>query len=136
LTRRDIDRRRGRPRRADIGNRGDRNHHKIAHYEARHEIFRIRAIGSLRRLEYALDPSRGFDRLALTTGAIVRAAEFWAMVRHSGIPTSSPDALDAILGGKSALAGQLPDTVAIAMMNLAHWNRFPGIHTRTWDRAR
>jgi hypothetical protein len=67
----------------------------IAHYEVRRELLRIRAVGSLRRLDYALDPSSGFDRLTLTTDAIIKAAEFWAFLRQTGIPTASPDALDA-----------------------------------------
>jgi hypothetical protein len=111
---------------------------EIAHYEVRRELIRIRAVGSLRRLEYALDPSSGFDHLTLTTDAIIKAAEFWAFIRQSGIPTASPDALDAdaILAGQAALAGQPGDTVTIATTNLAHLNRFPGIDAQTWDQIR
>jgi hypothetical protein len=73
--------------------------------------------------------------LALTTGAIIKAAEFWAFLRQSGIPTAWPDALDAeaILAGQAALAGQPGDTVTIVTTNLAHLNRFPGIDAQTWD---
>jgi hypothetical protein len=42
-----------------------------APYEVRREVLLIRAVGSLRRLDYALDPSSGFEHLALTTDAIV-----------------------------------------------------------------
>lgn len=107
----------------------------IAHYEVRRELLGIRAVGSLRRLNYALDPSSGLDHLALTTDAIIKAAEFWADLRHSGIPTASPDALDAdaILAGQASHAGQPGDTVTIATTNLAHLNRFPGIDAQTWD---
>jgi hypothetical protein len=49
----------------------------IAHYELRRELLRIRAVGSLRRLDYALDPSSGLDHLVVTTDAIIKAAEFW-----------------------------------------------------------
>jgi hypothetical protein len=91
----------------------------IAHYEVRRELLRIRAVGSLRRLDYALNPSSCFDHLALTTDAIITAAEFWAFLRQSGIPTASPDALDAdaILAGQAALAGQPGDTLTIATTN-------------------
>ena len=108
---------------------------EIAHYEVRRELLRIRAVGSLRRLDYALDPSSGLEHLLLTADAIVKAAEFWAILRQSGIPTSSRDALDAdaILAGQGALAGQPGDTVTIATMNLAHLNRFPGIDAQNWD---
>ncbi len=62
----------------------------IAHYEVRRELIRIRAFGSLRRLDYALDPSSGFDHLALTTDAIIKAAEFWAFLRQTGCPRLRP----------------------------------------------
>ena len=111
---------------------------EIAHYEVRRELLRIRAVGSLRRLDYALDPSSGFRHLTLATDAMIRAAEFWAFLRQSSIPTASPDALDAdaILAGQAALAGQPGDTVTIATRNLAHLNRFPGIDAQTWDQIR
>ncbi len=108
---------------------------EIARYEVRRELLRIRAVGNLRRLDYALDPSSGFRYLTLTTDAIIKAAECWAFVRQSGVPTASPDALDAdaILAGRAALAGQPGDTVTIATTNLAHLSRFPGIDAQTWD---
>ena len=108
----------------------------IAHYEVRRELLRIRAIGSLRRLDYALDPSSSIDHVALTTDAIIKAAEFWAFLRQSGIPASSAEALDAdaILAGQAALAGQPGDTVTIAKSNPAPLNRFPGGDAQTWDR--
>ena len=107
----------------------------IAHYELRRELHRIRAVGSLRRLDYALDPSSGLDHLVITTDAIIKAAEFWAFLRQSGIPTASPDALDAdaILAGQAALAGLPGDTVTIATTNLLHLSRFPGIDAQIWD---
>jgi len=102
------------------------------------ELIRFRAVGSLRRLEQYLDPSSGLRHLTLTTDAMIKAAEFWAFLRQRGIPTASPDALDAdaILAGQAALAGQRGDTIAIATTNLAHLNRFPGIDARTWDQVR
>ena len=111
---------------------------EIAHYEVRRELHRIRAFGSLRRLEYALNRGSGFRHLTLSTDAIIKAAEFWAFLRQSGIPTASPDALDAdaILAGQAALAGQPGDTVTIATTNLAHLIRFPGIDAETWDQIR
>jgi hypothetical protein len=111
---------------------------EIAHYEVRRELIRIRAVGSLRRLDHALDPSSGFDHLALTTDAIIKAAEFWAFLRQTGVPTAAPDALDAdaILAGQAALAGLPGDTVTIATTNLAHLSRFPGIDAQNWDQIR
>jgi hypothetical protein len=111
---------------------------EIAHYEVRRELIRLRAVGSLRRLDYALDPSSGFRHLTLTTDAMIKAAEFWALIRQMGIPTASPDALDAdaILAGQAALAGQPGDTITIGTTNVAHLNRFPGIDARIWDQIR
>lgn len=107
----------------------------IAHYEVRRELIRIRAVGSLRRLDNALDPSSGLDRLVITTDALVKAAEFWADLRQRGVPTAAPDALDAdaILAGQAALAGMPGDTVTIATTNLAHLSRFPAIDAQIWD---
>src|SRR5947209_5455372 len=34
---------------------------EIAHYEVRRELLRIRAVGSLRRLDYYLDPNGGLN---------------------------------------------------------------------------
>ncbi len=89
-----------------------------------------------RCLDYALDPQSGFDHLVLTTDAIIKAAEFWAFLGQSRIPTASPDALDAdaILAGQAALACHPGDTVTIATTNLAHLNRFPGIDAQIWDK--
>ena len=111
---------------------------EITHYEVRRELIRIRAVGSLRRLGYYLDPNSGMKHLTLTTDAMIKAAEFWAFLRQSGIPTASADALDAdaILAGQAALAGQPGDTVTIATTNLTHLNRFPGIDAQTWDQIR
>ena len=76
--------------------------------------------------------------LTLTSDAIIKAAEFWALLRQTGVPTAAPDALDAdaILVGQAALAGQPGDTVTIATTNLARLNRFPGIDAQTWDQIR
>jgi hypothetical protein len=111
---------------------------EIAQYEVRRELLRIRAVGSVRRLDHALDPRSGFRHVTLSTDAMIKAAEFWAFLRQTGIPTASPDALDAdaILAGQAALAGQPGDTVTIATTNLAHLSRFPGIDAQTWDQIR
>jgi hypothetical protein len=70
LTRRDIDRGRDAPRRADIGNRGDRTHPEITHYKVRRELFRTQAVGSLPGLEHYLDPVGGLRLLTPTTDAM------------------------------------------------------------------
>jgi hypothetical protein len=84
---------------------------------------------------FYLDPSGGLKHLTLTTDAIIKAAEFWAFARHTGVPTAAPDALDgdAILAGQASIAGLPGDTVTIATTNLAHLSRFPGIDAKIWD---
>ena len=65
--------------------------------------------------------------------AMLQAAAFWADVRHRGIPTASPDALDAdcILAGMAATAFDPGDTVStIATNNVVHLIRFSGIDAR------
>jgi hypothetical protein len=49
---------------------------EIAHYEMHREHLRVRAVGSLRRLDNARDPSSDVRHLALTTDGITKAAEF------------------------------------------------------------
>jgi hypothetical protein len=73
--------------------------------------------------------------LVVTSDAIIEAAEFWAYLRQSAIPTASPDALDAdaILASRAAPAGLPGATVTIATTNLLHLSRFPGIDAQVWD---
>ncbi|SIO04009.1 hypothetical protein SAMN05444166_2158 [Singulisphaera sp. GP187] len=103
-----------------------------ADYEVRRELLRIgirSAVGRLDQVESVLvyDP--------LTTPAMRRAAEFWAFVRRSGVPTADPKALDAdcILAAQTSLLGGPGDAVTIATTNAVHLNRFPGIDARQWD---
>ena len=85
---------------------------EIAHYEVRRELIRIRAVGTLRRLDHALDPGSGLRQLSLTTDAMIKAAEFRAFLRQTSIPTASPYALDAdaILAAQTTFAVQPRDS--------------------------
>lgn len=62
-----------------------------------------------RTLEHYLDPRGGLRHLTLTTESMIKAAEFWDLLRQLGIPTASPDALnaDAILPAKRRSPGRL-----------------------------
>jgi predicted nucleic acid-binding protein len=104
---------------------------EIADYELRRELLRARVMGGIRRLDQIR--SR-FLYLPITTSAMLRAAQFWAEVRQQGIPTASPDALDAdcIVAGMAAVAGRNSDTVTIATNNVVHLSRFSGIDARDW----
>ena len=69
----------------------------------------------------------------MTTDAVVRTAEFWAMSRKLRIPKSSPDALDAdnILAGRCAPIGQPGVTVIVASAILDQLTRCPVIDAET-----
>ena len=71
----------------------------------------------------------------MTTGAMLRAAEFWAEVRRFGIPTASPDALDAdcIIAAQASVVGRLGDTVTIATTNVVHLSRFADVDAKDWS---
>ena len=81
----------------------------------------------------AVAPAGGFELPVVTTDAVVRAAEFWAMSRKSLIPKSSPDALDAdnILAGRAPPIGQPGVTVIVASAILDQLTRFPVIDAET-----
>lgn len=86
---------------------------------------------SLRRLD-AMREDLGF--VPLTTAAMLRAAEFWALVRRTGAAGAGPRDLDAdcILAGQAATAGNVGDRLTIATTNVRHFRRFPGIDAREW----
>jgi hypothetical protein len=105
---------------------------EIADYEVRRELLRARiasGIGRLDRLKTRL------FYLPISTSAMLQVAVFWADVRQRGIPTASPDALDAdcILAGMAATAFDPKDTVTIATNNMVHLIRFPGIDAQHWQ---
>jgi len=94
---------------------------EIVDYELRRELLRLRKRKSVARL----------DRLALqleywppTTGAMRRAAEFWAAARQQGQPTAGDNTIDADM----ILAGQVADSgerdCIVATTNPTHLSRF------------
>jgi predicted nucleic acid-binding protein len=111
---------------------------EIAHYEVRRELVRLNAISSLHRLDRLVSGRAGMDYLPLTTEVIVRAAEYWAVVRRAGQPTADPKELDgdAILAAQASLAGNPGDEVLIATTNAGHLARFPGISAQSWEQIR
>jgi predicted nucleic acid-binding protein len=70
---------------------------EIADYEVRRELLRLGATAGVRRLD-ALKARLVY--LPITTSAMLAAAEFWALMRQTGLPTAGPGELDAdaILG--------------------------------------
>jgi predicted nucleic acid-binding protein len=104
----------------------------VAAFEVRRELLRLRASRKLARLARLL---LGARRAEVTDDAWIKAAEFWALVRRAGVPTASPDALDAdaILAGVAATIGMPGDEVLIATTNVRHLVRFPGVDARPWE---
>jgi predicted nucleic acid-binding protein len=105
----------------------------IADYEVRRELIRLRATAKLRRL----DALRGrFGCVPVAPEAFDRAAEFWALIRRGGMPIAGDEALDAdaIIAGLAATLGGLSDTVTIAISNVRHFSRFPGVTAELWSK--
>jgi predicted nucleic acid-binding protein len=105
---------------------------EVADYEVRRELIRAGAtagVGRLDRLESVLD----YD--PITTLAMRRAAELWAVVRNGGLPTAHPHALDAdcILAAQALLLGGPGDVVTVATTNARHITRFPGVDAHPWE---
>ena len=94
---------------------------EIIDYEVRRDLIRRRAVERLGLLD-----SLGvtIEYLPITTGAIRRAAEVWAVARQTGQPTAGDDTIDAdmILIGQ-ARSLQLSDSI-IATTNVRHLARF------------
>jgi predicted nucleic acid-binding protein len=107
-------------------------HPEIADYEVRREFILRGATAGLARL----DALKGrLDYREITTAAMVKAAELWALLRRQGVPTAGAQALDAdaILAGQALVAGGPGDSVTIATTNLRHLARFPGVTAQLWS---
>jgi hypothetical protein len=98
---------------------------EISDYEVRRELTRISASGSLLRLD-DLVAHGGLSFQPVSTAAWREAALFWADARQRGIPTASPDALDAdvILAACAATIGRAGDQVIVATQNVGHLARY------------
>jgi hypothetical protein len=98
---------------------------EIADYEVRRELTRIGASGSLVRLD-SLVATGQMTYAPITTAEWRQAAIFWADARRLGLPTASPDALDAnvILAACAATIGQPGDQILVATQNVGHLTRY------------
>ncbi|MFT3882660.1 MAG: nucleic acid-binding protein [Gemmatales bacterium] len=92
---------------------------EIADYEVRRELMRIQSHSALANLDaYGIH----LEYLPLTTTAMRRAAELWAKLRQSGLPTASIHALDCdVILVSQAMDLNIP--FVIASDNLAHLTR-------------
>jgi hypothetical protein len=105
---------------------------EIADYEVRRELLRKGAPAGLLRLD-RLESGLEYDPISMM--AMRRAAEFWALVRQTGMPTADPHALDGdcILAAQASLLGGDGDSVTIATTNVGHLGRFPGVDAQNGD---
>jgi predicted nucleic acid-binding protein len=105
---------------------------EITHYELRRELLRCGFGDWLQRLDVLVAT---LDYLAITTAAMLRAAELWAEVRRAGQMTAPPEALDgdAILAAQAVTATGLGETLIIATTNVGHLERFPGVTAQPWQ---
>jgi hypothetical protein len=104
----------------------------IADYEVRRELLRIGARAKLRRLA---GMRQRFELIDITQDVLETAADFWAILQQTGLPTAGSESLDAdaILAGMAATVGRPGDLVLVATSNIKHLARFPGIDARQWE---
>ncbi len=96
---------------------------EIADYEVRRELLRARKSKGIARLEML---KQAVDYIPLTTTAMLKAAEFWAVARNQGKPTADDKALDGdvILAAQAAILAESGEEVVIATTNVKHLAMF------------
>lgn len=103
---------------------------EICDYEIRRELIRANKIRGLARLD-GLKSSLNY--LPITTEAMLKASEFWAIARQKGKPTAPDLSLDGdmILSAQMfVLERELKEKVIIATTNIKHLNIFA--NAREW----
>ena len=93
---------------------------EITDYELRRELLRTAHAASIRRLD-AL--AQATEYLPLTTAAMRKAAELWALARQQGQPTAGDNTIDAdmILAAQALTLGA---PAVVATTNVGHLARF------------
>jgi predicted nucleic acid-binding protein len=97
---------------------------EIADYEVRRELLRANKLRGVAQLDLLAQASPLMRYLPLTTHAIRRAAEFWALARQAGQPTAGDNTIDGdmILAAQVATSGELH--AVLATTNVRHLGRF------------
>lgn len=97
---------------------------EIADYEVRRELLRAEKEDGLRRLDLLKNT---LTYLPLTTNAMLRAAQLWAVARKHGRPTADPKELDCDV----ILAAQALEVEAIVITdNVGHLSLF--VEAKNW----
>lgn len=96
---------------------------EVIDYELRRELLRAGKAASIGRLDAR---KTSFRYLPITTAAMLRAAELWAIFRQSGIPTGDPKKLDidVILSAQALTLPAPRSDVIIATATVGHLARF------------
>jgi predicted nucleic acid-binding protein len=101
---------------------------EITDYEFRRELLRARKAASVLRLD-AFAQATGY--LPITTAAMRRAAELWALARQRGQPTAGDNTIDTdVILAAQALTLGVPNVV-IATTNVGHLSRF--VPAERWE---
>lgn len=96
---------------------------EISDYEVRRELLRSDKSRGIRRMD-VLRTQLGF--VSITSDAMLKAAELWAMVRKKGKPTAEDSELDAdaILAAQAITLSTTDDDAIIATCNVKHLELF------------
>jgi predicted nucleic acid-binding protein len=104
---------------------------EVVDYETRREFIRKGSTAGLGRLDGL---KADVDYVPISTPAMVRAAELWALTRNSGHVTAPPEALDGdcIVAAQALVAAGPGSVPIVATTNQKHLTWFPGIDAREW----
>lgn len=103
---------------------------EIIDYEVRRELIRGRKNKSISRLNQLKQDAFYHP---ITTDAMLKAAELWALARAHGKPTADHHALDVdvILAAQALTYETNAKDVVVATDNISHVSRF--VAAQTWD---
>jgi predicted nucleic acid-binding protein len=96
---------------------------EVIDYELRRELLRAGKTESVTELDGLKSL---FYYLPITTVAMLRAADLWAMARQTGVPTGDPKKLDidVILAAQAMTLAVSPSDLIVATSNVSHISRF------------
>ena len=107
---------------------------EIADYELRRELLRSKKTKGIKRLD---ELKRTMGYVPITTEAMLKAAEFWAIARGQGRQAASDEGLDGdmILAAQAALLDIGADELVIATSNVKHLSQIGALELWTEIRA-
>lgn len=102
---------------------------EITDYEVRRELMRAGKVAGIQQLDLL---KTLIQYLPISTAAMLKAAELWALSRRAGRPTAEPNALDGdvILAAQAILVANEGNEVVIATTNVGHLSQF--VDAREW----